>query len=134
MAATMHVEVVSAESHVLSADVRELYARSVEGEIGILPGHQPAVVALDIGPVKLVMEDGSREFVAVHRGVLYVDKGEKVIVLADLAELGSGVDVKRAEARKADLERRLAEDDDPSLRSSLRKQELRLQVARMQAA
>jgi F-type H+-transporting ATPase subunit epsilon len=134
MAATMHVEVVSAESHVLSADVRELYARSVEGEIGILPGHQPAVIALDIGPVKLVMEDGSREFVAVHRGVLYVDKGEKVIVLADLAELGSGVDVKRAEARKADLERRLAEDDDPSLRSSLRKQELRLQVARMQAA
>jgi F-type H+-transporting ATPase subunit epsilon len=134
MAATMHVEVVSAENHVLSADVRELYARSVEGEIGILPGHQPAVVALDIGPVKLVMEDGSREFVAVHRGVLYVDKGEKVIVLADLAELGSGVDVKRAEARKADLERRLAEDDDPSLRSSLRKQELRLQVARMQAA
>jgi F-type H+-transporting ATPase subunit epsilon len=131
MAATMQVEVVSAESHVLSGDVRELYARSVEGEIGILPGHQPAVIALDIGPVKLVMDDGSREFVAVHRGVLYVDKGAKVIVLADLAELGSAVDVKRAEARKADLERRLAEDDDPSLRSSLRKQELRLQVARM---
>jgi F-type H+-transporting ATPase subunit epsilon len=131
MAATMQVEVVSAESHVLSADVRELYARSVEGEIGILPGHQPAVIALDIGPVKLVMEDGSREFVAVHRGVLYVDKGSKVIVLADLAELASAVDVKRAEARKADLERRLAEDDDPSLRSSLRKQDLRLQVARM---
>jgi F-type H+-transporting ATPase subunit epsilon len=134
MAATMHVEVVSAESHVLSADVRELYARSVEGEIGILPGHQPAVIALDIGPVKLMMEDGSREFVAVHRGVLYVDKGSKVIVLADLAELASTVDVKRAEARKADLERRLAEDDDPSLRSSLRKQELRLQVARMRDA
>jgi F0F1-type ATP synthase epsilon subunit len=54
-----------------------------------------------------------------------------VIVLADLAELASSVDVKRAEARQADLERRLAEDDDPSLRSSLRKQELRLQVARM---
>jgi F-type H+-transporting ATPase subunit epsilon len=134
MAATMQVEVVSAESHVLSADVRELYARSVEGEIGILPGHQPAVIALDIGPVKLVMDDGSREFVAVHRGVLYVDKGSKVIVLADLAELASAVDVKRAEARKADLERRLAEDDDPSLRSSLRKQDLRLQVARMRDA
>ena len=46
--ATMHVEVVSAERHVLSADVTELYARSVEGEIGILPGHQPA---LDVGVV-----------------------------------------------------------------------------------
>jgi F-type H+-transporting ATPase subunit epsilon len=129
MAATMHVEVVSAEQHVLSAEVRELYARSVEGEIGILPGHQPAVIALDIGPVKLVLDDGSTEHIAVHRGVMYVDKGHKVIVLADIAELGSQVDVGRAQARKRDLEQRLAAEDDPVLRVSLRKQDLRLQVA-----
>jgi F-type H+-transporting ATPase subunit epsilon len=133
MAATMHVEVVSAESHVLSADIRELYARSVEGEIGILPGHQPAVIALDVGPVKLVMDDGTTELVAVHRGVLYVDKGSRVIVLADLAELGRDIDVKRAQARQADLERRLAEDDDASLRLSLRKQQLRVDVAQRAA-
>jgi F-type H+-transporting ATPase subunit epsilon len=128
--ATMHVEVVSAEQHVLSAEISELYARSVEGEIGILPGHQPAVIALDIGAVRLVMEDGSRERVAVHRGVLYVDQGNKVIVLADIAELASRIDVDRAEERKRDLERRLAETEDPYLRSSLRKQDLRLAVAR----
>jgi F-type H+-transporting ATPase subunit epsilon len=129
MAATMQVEVVSAEQHVLSAEARELYARSVEGEIGILPGHQPAVIALDIGPVRVVLDDGSTEHIAVHRGVLYVDKGEKVIVLADIAELGSQVDVARAEARKRDLERRIAEEDDPVLQVSLRKQDLRLRVA-----
>jgi F-type H+-transporting ATPase subunit epsilon len=128
--ATMHVEVVSAEQHVLSADISELYARSVEGEIGILPGHQPAVIALDIGAVRLVMEDGSRERVAVHRGVLYVDQDNKVIVLADIAELASRIDVERAEERKRDLERRLAESEDAYLRSSLRKQDLRLAVAR----
>jgi F-type H+-transporting ATPase subunit epsilon len=129
MAATMQVEVVSAEQHVLSAEARELYARSVEGEIGILPGHQPAVIALDIGPVRVVLDDGTTEHIAVHRGVLYVDKGEKVIVLADIAELGSQVDVARAEARKRDLERRIAEEDDPVLQVSLRKQDLRLRVA-----
>lgn len=133
MAATMQVRVVSAESHVLSADVRELYGRSVEGEIGILPGHQPAVVLLDVGPVKLVLDDGRTEHVAVHRGVLYVGTDGRVIVLADLAELGSEIDIERAERRRDDLARRLADNDDPALRFSLRKQELRLRVARRAA-
>lgn len=128
--ATMHVEVVSAEHHVLSADVTELYARGVEGEIGILPGHQPAVIALDIGPVRVRLEDGTEERIAVHHGVLYVEQTGKVIVLADIAELASSIDVGRARSRRDELTRRLEQDgDDLYLRSSLRKQELRLQVA-----
>lgn len=130
MAATMHVEVVSAEQHVFSADIAELYARGVEGEIGILPGHQPAVIALDIGQVTLVLGDGSREHVAVHRGVLFVGQDGKAIVLADIAELASEVDVTRAEARIAELEGQLATDDDAVVRTSLKKQQLRLDVAR----
>ena len=126
---TMHVEVVSAEQHVLSADITELYARSVEGEIGILPGHQPAVIALDIGPVRMTLADGTKESIAVHRGVLFVDQAGKAIVLADIAELGSEVDVARAEARKQQLEQRLATEEDAVVRASLRKQQLRLDVA-----
>jgi F-type H+-transporting ATPase subunit epsilon len=129
VATTMHVEVVSAEQHVLSADITELYARSVEGDIGILPGHQPAVIALDIGPVKVRFEDGHDEHIAVHRGVLYVEHGGKVIVLADIAELGSRIDVDRAEERVQRLEQQLADEEDAVLRSSLRKQQLRLTVA-----
>lgn len=129
MAATMHVEVVSAESHVLSADITELYARGVEGEIGILPGHQPAVIGLDVGAVNLVLADGSRERIAVHRGVLFVGHDGKVIVLADVAELASEIDVQRARARTAEIERRMADRDDAVLAFSLRKQQLRLEVA-----
>jgi F-type H+-transporting ATPase subunit epsilon len=129
MAATMHVEVVSAEQHVFSADIAELYARGVEGEIGILPGHQPAVIALDIGAVTLVLEDGTREYVAVHRGVLYVGQDHKAIVLADIAELGSEIDVTRAESNLRELERAAETSDDPVLQASLRKQQLRIQVA-----
>jgi F-type H+-transporting ATPase subunit epsilon len=128
--ATMHVEVVSAESHVISADVTGLFARGVEGEIGILPGHQPAVVALDVGAVKLVFPDGHDELIAVHRGVLYVDQDKRVIVLADIAELGSDIDVERARSRARELEGRLGSDEDAVLRASLRKQQLRLDVAR----
>lgn len=126
---TMHIEVVSAEAHVVSADITELYARSVEGEFGILPGHQPGVFALDIAPVTLKYEDGSVQRVAVHRGTLFVDTDHRLILLADIAELESEIDVARAKARKQRLEQRLADDEDAVLKASLMKQEVRLQVA-----
>ncbi len=128
MPATMHVEVVSAEKHVLSADVTELYARSVEGEIGILPGHQPALLSLEIAPVKVRFEDGREEQIAVHRGLLYVGP-DKVVVLADIAELSSDIDVQRALERREALERELAADEDAVIKASLRKQVVRLDVA-----
>ena len=127
--AQMHLEVVSAEAHVLSADISELYARSVEGEFGILPGHQPLVVALDIAPVRVRMVDGTEQRIAVHRGTLFVDQDGKVILLADIAELEADIDVARARRRKAQLEQGLQESGDEVLRASLLKQSVRLQVA-----
>ncbi len=128
--ATMHVEVVSAERAVLSLEARELYARGTEGQLGILPGHQPSLIALDVGPVKVVAEDGSIELVAVHSGLLFVDAEKGCIVLADLAEPASEIDVRRARAAVADVEQRLAADPhDEVLLKSLRKHRVRLEVA-----
>ena len=128
--ATMHIEVVSAESHVISADVAELYARSTEGEFGILPGHQPGVFALEIAPVTLRYPDGTLQRVAVHRGTLFVDQGSSLILLADIAELEDDIDVARARAKLQRLEEQLAQDGpDPVLQASLAKQQVRLQVA-----
>lgn len=131
MAATMHVEVVSAERHVFTGDISELYARGVMGEIGILPGHQPALVALDIGAMKLIKPDGSTDVIAVHQGVLYVGKDGTVIVLADIAELAETIDVARADAKRQELERRVSETstDSAVLAASLKKQQVRLDVA-----
>jgi len=128
--ATMHVEVVSAESHVLSTEATELYARGVEGQIGILPGHQPALIGLDVGPVKVVRADGGVELIAVHNGLLFVDAVKGCIVLADIAEPASAIDVRRARARVAQLEQQLAAaPHDEVLGQSLRKHRLRLEVA-----
>lgn len=44
--ATMQVDVVSAEAQLFSGEASEVYARSTEGEIGILPGHQPLLLLL----------------------------------------------------------------------------------------
>ena len=128
--ATMHVEVVSAERAVLSCEATELYARSVEGQIGILPGHQPALIALDVGPVRIVREDGTDELIAVHRGLLFVDADGRCIVLADIAEPASGIDVRRARAKIAKLEQQLAESPhDEVLLASMQRNRIRLAVA-----
>jgi F-type H+-transporting ATPase subunit epsilon len=134
MAATMHIEVVSAEGAVISAGIKELYARSIEGEFGILAGHQPGVFALDIAPLKLRFEDGRTQLVAVHRGTLFVDQESNIIVLADIAELDTEVDVARAQRAKEQLEQRIAEGDtDPVVKASLAKQVVRLQVVQAPA-
>ena len=126
--ALMHVEVVSAEKQLLSVDVKGLYARSLEGEIGILPGHQPALIALDIAPVKVEFEDGHTELVAVHNGFLFVGT-DRVIVLADTAELASEIDTARAQSRVSELEAKLADGEDVAVRTSLTKHRIRLDVA-----
>jgi len=130
--ATMHVEVVSAEGHVLSGEARELYARGVEGEIGILPGHAPALVALDVGSLRLTMADGGRERVAVHKGVLFVGDDGQVIVLADIAERAEDIDLELARTKAERAQQRLesgSDSDAEAYRASLRKQQLRIQVA-----
>jgi F-type H+-transporting ATPase subunit epsilon len=131
----MHVEVVSAESAVLSCEATELYARGVDGQIGILPGHQPALIALDVGPVKIVREDGRVELVAVHRGLLFVDADKRCIVLADIAEPASGIDVRRARAKVARLEQQLAAaPHDEVLLAAMKRNRIRLEVAEAAAA
>jgi F-type H+-transporting ATPase subunit epsilon len=134
-ATTMHVEVVSAERAVLSCDATELYARGIEGQIGILPGHQPALIALDVGHVKIVRADGYVELVAVHRGLLFVDADKRVIVLADIAEPASGIDVRRARAKVAKLEQQLlADPHDEVLLAAMKRNRIRLEVAEAASA
>jgi F-type H+-transporting ATPase subunit epsilon len=126
--ATMKVEVVSAERSLLSTEADEVYARTLEGEIGILPGHQPALLALDIGVVR-VKSGNEEEQVAVHNGFLYFRDNE-LVVLADLAEVKSQIDERRAESRLRELEDRRAREEDATVEASIRKQQVRLSVVR----
>lgn len=126
---SFNVEVVSAEQTLLSVEAVEVFARSLDGEIGILPGHQPALLALDIAPVRVVRADGGDdEHIAVHNGFLYY-QGDQLVILADLAEVASQIDERRAEQRRAELEERGGREAEAEVQASIRKQEVRLRVA-----
>lgn len=105
--ATMHVELVSIEAPIWSGEATAIYARSIDGELGVLPGHIPLIAALAPGfPVRVEQEGGDDLRVAVHGGFLSVTK-DGVSVLAEQAELAQDIDVSRArdQLNRADPEK-----------------------------
>lgn len=122
---SMQVDVVSAEQSLLSVEATEVYARTLEGEIGILPGHQPALLALDIGVLRVRTVEGEEERLAVHSGFLYF-RANELVVLADLAELASQVDARRAQQRLRQLEDRTDAEAEAEVKASIRRQQARL--------
>lgn len=95
---TMHVELVSVERALWSGEATAVFARTVEGELGILPGHTPLLGALEPGwIVRIVRPDEDELRVAVHGGFLSVRK-DGVSVLAEMAEPAEDIDTARARA------------------------------------
>lgn len=94
--ATMQVELVSIEAPIWSGEATAIFARTVDGELGVLPGHAPLLGALAPGyAVRIDTEGGESIRVAVHGGFLSVRK-DGVSVLAEQAELADDIDVARA--------------------------------------
>jgi F-type H+-transporting ATPase subunit epsilon len=95
--ANLNVAVVSVDRKVWSGEAKSIVAKTPEGEIGILPGHEPVLSLLVNGVVRIETIEGEKVAVAVHGGFFSVDSNQ-VKVLAEVAELGTEVDIDRAQA------------------------------------
>jgi ATP synthase, F1 epsilon subunit (delta in mitochondria) len=104
---TLLLEVVTPERIVYSEQADMVVVKGAEGELGILPNHIPLVTPLKIAPVRV--KSGSKEqLIAVHGGFMEVRK-DKVVILAESAELPEEIDIDRARSAKERAERRLAQ-------------------------
>jgi F-type H+-transporting ATPase subunit epsilon len=100
MAATIKVDVVSAEENIFDGQAKFVALPGEAGELGILPGHTPLITRIRPGAVRIVGADNEEEFVFVAGGILEVQPGA-VTVLADTAIRGKDLDeAKAADARK----------------------------------
>ena len=102
---TFLLEIVTPERKVYSDQVELLVAKAVTGEIGILANHAPIVVSLAIGPLRL-KKDGAEFQIAIMSGFMEVTK-EKVVILAEVAEVAEEIDIDRAMRAKARAEERI---------------------------
>jgi F-type H+-transporting ATPase subunit epsilon len=124
----MQVELVSPERVLYTGEAQMVLARTADGEIGFLPGHAPFIATLAPGRVRIVKEDGGEEVAAVHSGFVEV-RDNRVIILSDVAELASQIDVERARRAKEAAERKEKDADDAEAESALRRAQTRLAVA-----
>jgi len=110
MAEPMQVEVVAADQLVWSGRSTNIIAKTVDGEIGILPGHSPLLGVLESGAVVIYGEDGQRQVVAVDGGFISVAQG-RVSILSEYARLAGEMTAAQAERELADLQQLVDGDD-----------------------
>jgi F-type H+-transporting ATPase subunit epsilon len=105
MAATIHVDVVSAEEQIFSGEAEFVVLPGVDGELGIYPRHAPLLTQIKPGAVRIkVAGQAEDELVFVQGGFLEVQP-HLVTVLADTAVRAKDLDeVKAADAKRAALE------------------------------
>ena len=119
----LEVHLVTPEREVWTGEASMVVARGVEGDVGILKGHAPLLVALAIGP--LFIHQGDRvKGVAVDGGFLHVtSRGDetRVDVLAEHAELQEEIDLAAAERLRDAAQERLSERADADARADLAK-------------
>ena len=69
----LNVSVVSANSEIWSGEAAQVVAKTVEGEIGILGGHEPLLALLASGGVRVTTAGGEKIRVDAADGFLSVD-------------------------------------------------------------
>lgn len=96
--ADITVELVSVERMLWTGQASIVTAQTTEGEIGVLPGHEPMLGQLvDNGVVTICPIGGDKLVAAVQGGFLSVSK-EKVSILAEYAVWSTEVNTSEAEA------------------------------------
>lgn len=102
MDTTFQLEVYSLVRNLPPIDVSLVELPAVDGEIGILPGHENVIGLLGTGPLKYV-SNGNDFWLLVSAGSYQVDGG-KLRIVAELVEDAKGVDPEATRAHIAQLE------------------------------
>lgn len=78
---TLNVQLVAADRKVWEGEAKALYARTVDGELGILPDHTPLLSVLaDSAEVRIDPVSGQRQVVTVDGGFISVDHNTVTVV------------------------------------------------------
>lgn len=122
----LNVEVVAVDRLVWEGPAKSVVVKTIEGTMGILPGHEPVLALLADSAVRVELPDGDEELFAVHGGFFSLDT-DKIKILAETAEKAVEIDVDRAKAAKARAEEAGADDADEL--AALKRAETRIDVA-----
>ncbi len=127
------LEIVTPERLAYSDTVDSVQLPGIEGELGVLPHHAPLVSMLGVGELR-IRKGGAEESFAIAGGFLQV-RPDRVVVMAETADMASEIDLERAQEARREAERALegvAQTDAVDLaaaRAQLQQALLRIRVA-----
>ena len=128
------LEIVTPERLAWKGEASALVLPTIDGEVGILPKHEPYVTVLGAGEGRITALDGSMEYIAIIGGFVQV-RPDRVVVLAESADLSGELDTAAIEKAKIAAEAAIsgAGTQDPAslatARASLSRALLHLRVA-----
>jgi F-type H+-transporting ATPase subunit epsilon len=105
----IHLEIVTPEKQLFSGAVDSVTVPSTTGYLGILPGHAPLLAELGVGEISYKI-GGRTDYLFCSWGFAEV-LSDRVVLLAQTAEMASDIDVKRAEEAKTRAEKILSSKD-----------------------
>ena len=101
----LHLEIVTPERLAYSDDVDSVQLPGSEGELGILPHHAPLLATLGAGELR-IRKGGAEESFAVFGGFVQV-RPDKVVVMAETADMASEIDLEKAQEARREAEKAL---------------------------
>lgn len=101
----LQLEIVTPERLAFSDTVDSVVLPGAEGEMGILPHHAPLLATLGVGELR-IRKGGEEEFFAIAGGFVQV-RPDKVVVMAETADMASEIDVEKAQEARREAERAL---------------------------
>jgi F-type H+-transporting ATPase subunit epsilon len=81
----LKVNLVSAEAEIWSGEASLVVAKTVEGEMGIMTGHEPVLAILAKGEVRITELDGTKVLANAQDGFLSMEGDELTIVAGNAA-------------------------------------------------
>lgn len=129
---SIQLEIVTPEKLAYAETVDSVQLPGIEGELGVLPGHAPLVSMLGVGELR-IRKGGVEESFAIVGGFLQV-RPDKIVVMAETADMASEIDLEKAQEARREAERALEsgfqeEGDLAAARAALQQALLRIRVA-----
>jgi F-type H+-transporting ATPase subunit epsilon len=81
----LQVHLVSADAEVWTGEASLVVAKTVEGEIGFMAGHEPVLAILAEGQVRITRADGSKVIANAQDGFLSMEGDDLTIVAGNAA-------------------------------------------------
>lgn len=102
---TFNLEIIASDRPFFRGECEMLCFYGMDGEFGILAGHEPMVTCLDSGELRYKV-DGEWKYAAVSEGFVEI-MPDYVVLLADTVERPEEIDINRAKEAKMRAEERL---------------------------